>query len=1757
MEQADPDDTSAHRLDALRDLHRRIGQLSDREPAVLLCLATAERRVTAGEPAAGTLDEPNRWFEDVRSLLDDAGAVLGSPCGSITQARLTIDAAERELLQVMARQRAESARRQRREAILEEARRQLSQLGDDDPDEVIRTAGLTAGPDDGASFAVAADERLSAAAGADVATVAATGAPAADTGPDEPADPGGRTALAEVSPTSTATVEGLPGGLPTAVAAPDSPQTPATYNPAPGPVAFSPVVLGPVQPAAPAQRQTPAVTADPDAVSPAPAAVAQYAPAAPATPPGGVAPEASTAAADVDLPEAEEHLRAHESATWPLVVADLIDQGREDLAWLTAEADDQSRARQRTLAFFTAAMRCDLDNLESSLPADLMEEPEGMDEAAVLLAACLRFGLSAGYSPVGLPRLVERADIQHEPLRAVVAVAVEAVKHGGRRASADDGGYDELLKQWAALAPQATSLKETLSRANVVFPRASNVLHHLVRDNERLGRALADLALLAAAGPSAATGGDPRLDELKDVVHILGNSATVNALITAADQALSSPQQLKQPIQAKARTRLLQLVDEVRRLLAHGLAVAARLRQARRPADLFDMDALRRAGESYVPPPAPRTLGEAALHRLALWIRQDPAPTGPCSLQEVRRRALRLVYEVDQDVNGDPTHPLRPEHLYGALHGRTVEEAVRGYLDRGNVRAARELLGDEESDIVERYADTLNRAHNAAVKATDVAIAKLRSLGSDELARSLESELDDWRIAPVDRYDLARAPLAEMGARAARAMTEYRAELESRLAVLAAPRDDIERIRRVLDRNDEVTAEEFITKLKSGEPLPEAVSVGRRGDFDEFFPAVVEHAAETAAKAGPHERPEEAVLQSIIDLAGGQQPQVGSLREGLSSWKQLYQLYYTRKRDNKGEIRFRNALADVLRMLGLNPLSSNNSFQDVTDAPRTRIAAYEVRARPLDSSYVPQLGTQANGRYTVILVFERSTTPGRLLDLVPERGRTSAHLILYFGIMSVEQRLKLRQHSIPTSGKGSPTLVIDEAVIGWLATRQEAGFQATQEVTLPFTSINPYTPFAGGDVPSEVFVGREREREAVERALGSMFVYGGRQLGKSALLRRIEKLYTEPLVRGRTGRRVALYLDLKSESIGEARKPEELWTLLIRPLSQLGVLPDGRHILPDRVSQLIGEWLDRDEANSLLLLLDEADMFLAADAAPDENGRGQFRTFQRLKNLMERYGRRFKPVFAGLHQVQRFYDLSNTPVAHGGADILIGPLRPLEVRELVERPMRAIGYDFESDDLVWRIAALTNYQASLVQIFCEALIDNLQRRTVRRAGRIVITSEDVDGVYANRAVRDLIAQRFRWTINLDTRYRVIALVVTVLSLEDGQPGSTFSVDDLRTYCAASWPKGFAEDELRGKDFVRYLDEMVGLGVLHRSGEHYGIRSPNVVALLGTKKALDQELREASTHFELPYEYNPNMSRMVVGKEWERSPLTDADLADLIGEKEDKARNLSRVRRAGRQYKVAVVTGTPALGIDRVGAVLHRMAEQQQLDLIPVPLAELHQHFEDGKKHRLLLVEADHRADVDLAGTLLDIGAWIRERLTVRVIVVARLRTAAPLAVPAGDAFLHVRLGRWPMEALRAWHDFPFETVALRRRVHELTSGWPMLLERAAEQVNSGRSTDDVLGGLRHPFSTPEQATRFLDDVGIDERLRPVARAWAENSSDPGDERHMVAFTRADLEPVLGEAGVFLDRMQLLDVAHTTEAGWVLDGVVAEALTVAG
>jgi hypothetical protein len=133
-----------------------------------------------------------------------------------------------------------------------------------------------------------------------------------------------------------------------------------------------------------------------------------------------------------------------------------------------------------------------------------------------------------------------------------------------------------------------------------------------------------------------------------------------------------------------------------------------------------------------------------------------------------------------------------------------------------------------------------------------------------------------------------------------------------------------------------------------------------------------------------------------------------------------------------------------------------------------------------------------------------------------------------------------------------------------------------------------------------------------------------------------------------------------------------------------------------------------------------------------------FPNVSKLKAIMEDNDRRFKVVFAGLHNVQRTARDSNSPIPHLDAPICIGPL--LERGEwrqalaLVERPLRNLGYRFESDDLPLRILSHTNFYPSLIQIFCKGLLKRLQEpnRTFfnfKESPPYPVTARDVEDTY--------------------------------------------------------------------------------------------------------------------------------------------------------------------------------------------------------------------------------------------------------------------------------------------------------------------------------------------------------------------------------------------------------------------------------------------
>jgi len=85
-----------------------------------------------------------------------------------------------------------------------------------------------------------------------------------------------------------------------------------------------------------------------------------------------------------------------------------------------------------------------------------------------------------------------------------------------------------------------------------------------------------------------------------------------------------------------------------------------------------------------------------------------------------------------------------------------------------------------------------------------------------------------------------------------------------------------------------------------------------------------------------------------------------------------------------------------------------------------------------------------------------------------------------------------------------------------------------------------------------MFFGRGRELESLADPRGSCFVYGGRQLGKTALLRALERRFHRP----QQGR-AAVFVDLRREIFSRGRPMDDLWSVLVTKLKESGVLTDA------------------------------------------------------------------------------------------------------------------------------------------------------------------------------------------------------------------------------------------------------------------------------------------------------------------------------------------------------------------------------------------------------------------------------------------------------------------------------------------------------------------------------------------------------------------------------------------------------------------------
>ncbi len=899
-----------------------------------------------------------------------------------------------------------------------------------------------------------------------------------------------------------------------------------------------------------------------------------------------------------------------------------------------------------------------------------------------------------------------------------------------------------------------------------------------------------------------------------------------------------------------------------------------------------------------------------------------------------------------------------------------------------------------------------------------------------------------------------------------------------------------------------------------------------------------------------------------VEMSGVSEEQAGHVVLMLEAW-------FITKRSKRIE---RTYARTILTTLGFSFDVQGTGIQVEPANRRTWINISVEPVRSADQCPVPAYGSDANGRYRLLCIWDEPSEEDLLNATMGQSGGERI-IVFYFGCLSVQQRRNLARLS---RTQRRAVVVIDDTLLLALCAVSGARLPHLFAYTLPFTFVEPYMPTAGLVAP-EMFYGRRVERDDITAPRGTCFIFGGRQLGKTALLRDVERTEHKP-AQGQ----IVLWIDLNDKGMrqGGRRPVDEIWLLIADELAKVSDISVSREggedvdAFEERVKAAIDDWLRPRgnrmgvfEQRRILLLLDEADFFLEADTKARED-RPAFKHTTSLKGLMERTDRRFKVVFAGLHNVQRTTTLENHPLAHYGDPRCIGPLSPGDARDLIERPMVSMGYQFKDPDLVTRILSQTNYYPSLIQLYCNELLKHLQHpgRFGVETPPYVIEERHVDEAYRRQSLREAIRNRFVWTLQLDKRYEVIAYLIALAAVQDPRcivPG--LSVSWIRERALNAWPQGFTETTT-ADSFRALLDELVGLGVLVEVGDigegYYTLRSPNVLTLLGTEEEIRAKLddpRDPPAIYEVEHLRAPFEDQRIP---W-RSPLTLAQESVLRSRKND----------------ITILVGSKACGLESAEVYLRNLFggahEQVRLDRDPATMPRLIKTFarrlDENTTGVVIVPELYNTWDehwIEITRTALkDIE---RTNVYVRVVFIAdpgllwRLLHHAGAELRRIEQMLDssvVALTPWHESALRQWIDEDSGLVDIgplkREAIIKATGKWPVLLRRFYDRVNASKaSREDHVQAIAASLRETSVAADLIAVFGL---AIPDVHRVLRILADLGDDGKEEEATSDDLGSLAeGVEAVVVQRAlrwaHLLSIVRTVGNGvWSLDPIVGQVL----
>lgn len=261
---------------------------------------------------------------------------------------------------------------------------------------------------------------------------------------------------------------------------------------------------------------------------------------------------------------------------------------------------------------------------------------------------------------------------------------------------------------------------------------------------------------------------------------------------------------------------------------------------------------------------------------------------------------------------------------------------------------------------------------------------------------------------------------------------------------------------------------------------------------------------------------------------------------------------------------------------------------------------------------------------------------------------------------------------------------------------------------LKVSRISPYQTHGGITRPA-AFFGREALLARVlNREPGNYLLVGGRQLGKTSLMKAIERRFVgHPRVHCR-------YLSLRDHRLG------------VRLAVELGLPEDAG------IDALVAALSAQAEGRRVLLLIDETDLFLRAETAAG------YPQLAALRAISEEGRCHF--MLAGFWDLYEAVTLDfASPLRNFGEVIHVGGLEDEACQALATAPMARLGVHFSTPELPRRLVAACGQRANLVAIVCQQLLSQLGR------GQRLIDAAQLHAALVAEPVFDVLAGWARLT----------------------------------------------------------------------------------------------------------------------------------------------------------------------------------------------------------------------------------------------------------------------------------------------------------------------------------------------------------------------------------------------------------------------------